>query len=456
MTITKILGLFVYRIRCFRVLLGHEVDITSITGKQRVALDTNVYNYLLEAEKHYEESAVNPGDVNDVIDKNEADDLVYFLDDGTQISASQIQFDNEDPLVDLTAEEIPFVRYKDDSADENDVNTLEVTIKNVNITDSPIARRSGKDKTSFANSLPFNPVCNTTNFEAQFEKYLETTTGDAFNNKTADITVGDDDRKSEDKIDSDDSNYLTRDEVLDMFKNTPVKPLPHNDNEKRKNVRKTDPTRVNKNRDAKPVTDVETGTDIDKPKCLICCNAVNDDKKLHLFDKEDQVLHRTEQRKHNSQLKIICDGCLTENFKASDSKSANETLDDEEYLVIRNNEQFIFHKTSDIDLKRYYANIINMNNMENKDKGKTSEDLELVNVELGPDGEIVAEPAYNNVKTDVTIEKNGNSSDVEIVEPEAVAEADVNVDDLGDVDEEVKQFLGECQSNVGNDAFKCR
>ncbi|XP_039748222.1 zinc finger protein 91-like isoform X1 [Pararge aegeria] len=462
-----------------KLLLGYEMDINSITENQPVSLDSNIYNFLLEAEQNFKNSTLNQQNLDEIMDDNETDDLVYILDDGTQIRASQIQFDNDDPLVDLTAEKIPFVKYKDESDDDNktDIENTDITIKNINILGSPVERWSSKDspKCSFANSLPFNVVCNnTSNFEAQFSKYLEsnsktyTNLNNANKNKSPRSLIRENYKKYDD-INSRNDGFLTREDILNMFKDTPVTPLPYDDNtqfDKRRHVRKTDPSRlVYKNWNAKPIIDIELG--LEKQNCFICCKIVKNNEKLYLFDKEDQMLHRCEQRKYNTQLKIICEKCLTENFKPSRIKSPNQSLDDDEYLVIKNNQQFIFQKTSDINLKSsYFINNINMNN-NNTDKidkinklTKNKESVEFVKVEIGPDGEIVTKPIDNDVKSDDVIivkEKKDSSSDVDIIEPEVMeVEAEIDVDNLEDVDEDVKEFLGKYQCDIKNKEFKCR
>ncbi|XP_069363949.1 zinc finger protein 729-like isoform X2 [Maniola hyperantus] len=461
-----------------KILLGYDVDISSITGNQPVSLDTNIYNFLLKAEQHFEGTTLNPQNLDEMIDQNDTDDLVYILNDGTQIRASQIQFDNDDPIMDLTAEELPFVKYKDDSEDENEIDNMDtdVTIRNVNIIGSPIARWSNKDnpKRSFANSLPFNLVCNSIwNFEAQFEKYLESETNlktytnlsNVAKNKSP-ISLMKDNDKDYDDVHIKNDSLFTREDVLNMFKDTPVTTLPSNENqtEKLRNVRKTHVSRsVHKNL-TKPTNIIDVDTGLEKQKCFICCNTVNNNEKLYLFDKEDQMLHKCE-RKYNTQLKIICDRCLTENFAPTPIKSPNESLENNEYLVIKNNQQFIFQKTSNIDLKSsYFLDNINMNNSNNVSKinkvTRNKENAEFVKVEIGPDGEIVTKPVDNDVKFDdvmIVKEKKESSSDVEIVEPDVMeAEPEIDVDDLENVDEEVKEFLGKYQCDVQNTEFKCR
>ncbi|XP_045782810.1 uncharacterized protein LOC123879235 isoform X2 [Maniola jurtina] len=456
-----------------KILLGYDVDLNSITGNQPVSLDTNIYTFLLKAEQHFEGTTLNSSNFDEIIDQNDNDDLVYILNDGTQIRASQIQFDNDEPIMDLTAEELPFVKYKDDSGDENEIDNMDtdITIRKVNIIASPIARWSNKDnpKRSFANSLPFNLVCNNIiNFETQFDNYLEsnsktyTNLSNVSKNKSPKSLI-----KEQSYDDIKDDALFTREDVLNMLKDTPVTTLPVNKNqtEKLRNVRKTHLSRnVNKNWNSKPTNIIDVETGLEKQKCFICCNSVDNHEKLYLFDKEDQMLHKCE-RKYNTQLKIICDKCLTENFKPSPIKSPNQSLDNNEYLVIKNNQQFIFQKTSSIDLKSsYFLNNINMNNSNNASKinkvARIKENAEFVKVEIGPDGEIVTKPVENDVKLDdvmIVKEKKESSSDVEIIEPDVMEpEPEIDMDDLENVDEEVKEFLGKYQCDVENTEFKCR
>ncbi|XP_061381261.1 zinc finger protein 91-like isoform X2 [Danaus plexippus] len=421
-----------------KLLLGFEVDINSITGNQPVSLSDNIYTFLLNAEKNV---AVN--DLDQILDQNpESDDLVYVLDDGTQIRASQIQFDNEDPLIDLTAEKIPFVKYNDDG----DEDVAEVgTVKDVNIIESPVTRWS-KDcspKCSFANSLPFKLVCNnTSNFDAQFSKYLEptktyTTLNPANRNKSPRSLIRDNYKNYDERND-----FFTREDILNMFKDSPVTSLPCDGQnyEKRRHVRKTDPSRsVHKSWNYKTTPDVDNMTN--NQDCFICGKIVENNEKLYLFDKEDQMLHRCEQRKFQQQLKIICERCLNENFKPSRMKSPSQSLNNDEYLVIKNNQQYIFQKITTIDLKKL-----------NVESNKNSE---YVKVEIGPDGEIITKPIDNDVNDVMVVkdEKKESSSDVEIIEPEV----EIDIDNIEEADEQVKEFLGKYQCDAtDNKELKCR
>lgn len=422
----------------FRLLLGFEVDINSITGNQPVSLSDNIYTFLLNAEKN-----VAGNDLDQILDQNpESDDLVYVLDDGTQIRASQIQFDNEDPLIDLTAEKIPFVKYNDDG----DEDVAEVgTVKDVNIIESPVTRWS-KDcspKCSFANSLPFKLVCNnTSNFDAQFSKYLEptktyTTLNPANRNKSPRSLIRDNYKNYDERND-----FFTREDILNMFKDSPVTSLPCDGQnyEKRRHVRKTDPSRsVHKSWNYKTTPDVDNMTN--NQDCFICGKIVENNEKLYLFDKEDQMLHRCEQRKFQQQLKIICERCLNENFKPSRMKSPSQSLNNDEYLVIKNNQQYIFQKITAIDLKKL-----------NVESNKNSE---YVKVEIGPDGEIITKPIDNDVNDVMVVkdEKKESSSDVEIIEPEV----EIDIDNIEEADEQVKEFLGKYQCDAtDNKELKCR
>jgi hypothetical protein len=411
--------------------------------------------------------------------ENGSDDLVYIFDDGTQIRASQIHFDNEDPPVDLTAEVIPFVKYVDDDFDEyEDRNVVEEETKKYNIVESPISRwssRTSSPKCSFINSLPFKLVCNNTSvFEAQFTKYLETTAKTyttlhpvANRNKSPRSLIKENYKKYDDKFNtSDDFTGYTREEILNMFKDSPVASLPYEShfNEKRKHVRKTDPSRVvYKGWNSKPIN-YDDGIligDNENQNCFICDKFVeNSIEKLYLFDNEDQKLHRSSpQKKSSRQLKIICESCLGENFKPSRMKGPNQCLNPDEYLVIRNNQQYIFQKTNEIEFKIDKIPRENTFLSHNSFKHR-QEKVEFVKVEIGSDGEIVTKPIDNDPRSsdDIIIVKEGkeiSSSDVEIVETPDIDES--IVDNLEDADEQVKEFLGKYQCDNTNTAeLKCR
>ncbi|CAH0716856.1 unnamed protein product, partial [Brenthis ino] len=421
-------------------LLGYDMDLNSITGNQPVSLNDNAYTFLLNAEQNLTDPTLNQTNFDLDTDQNGTNDLVYILDDGTQIRASQIHFDNEDPLTDLTLEKIPFVKYVD-TVDELEKDDIEIgDIKDINIT-SPISNKNSP-KCNFANSLPFKLVCsNASSFEAQFTKYLEerfktNTTLPSGNKNKSPRSLINENYKSYENINRND--FFTREDILNMFKNSPVTPLPYDtqSSEKRKHVRKTDPSRLgSKNWNAKPLIDIDVK---DKHICYICAKVVDNNEKLYIFDKEDQMLHRCEQKKY-TQLKVICEMCLTENFVASRFKSPDESLNKDEFLVIKNNQQYIFQKTTSIILKKIYnPKIID---------DETKETSEFVKVEIGPDGEIVTKPVDNDVKSDDVIiirdEKKDSSSDVEIIEPEP----EIDIENI-DEDENVKEFLGKYQCDT--------
>lgn len=411
---------------------------------------------------------------------NDPNDLVYELDDGTQIRASQIHFDNEDPHVDLTAEKIPFVKYTDDVDDFELENVGDEETRKFNIVESPVSRWSSKEcspKRSFVNTLPFKLVCNNTSaFEAQFTKYLESSAAKTYTtlnpvtnrNKSPRSLIRDNYKNYDDKFNrSDDFTGYTREEVLNMFKDSPVASLPYEGqslNEKRRHVRKTDPSRsVHKNWNAKPVN-YDDGIligDTENQNCIICGKFVeNKIEKLYVFDNEDQKRHRSSpQKRTSSHLKIICESCLEENFKPGRMKGPNQSLSPDEYLVIRNNQQYIFQKTKKIEFKTPAFDAEAMIDKDNMNK--RNEKVEFVKVEIGSDGEIVTKPIDNDPRSsdDVIIvkdeDKDGSSSDVEIIEP---PEIDENIiDNLDDADEDVKEFLGKYQTDTNTETeLKCR
>lgn len=434
----------------FRTLLGYEIDLNSVTGNQQVSLDDNAYTFLLSAEKNLTDSTLDSTNFDLGANQAGTDDLVYILDDGTQIRASQIHFDNDDPLTDLTLERLPFVKHTDNVDESIDDNTEIGEIKNINIT-SPVSNKNSP-KFSFANTLPFKLVSNNAaSFEAQFTKYLEEKSKTYASLQLANKYKSPKTLISENYKNSDiaNRNVYTREDILDMFKNSPVTFLPYDNqnSDKRRHVRKTDPSRLGRNWNSKPITDIDVK---DKHICYICGKIVDNNEKLYIFDKEDQMLHRCEQKKY-TQLKVICEICLTENFVASRLKGPEEALKNDEFLVIKNNQQFIFKKTSLITFKHTYkSNILNDNDIK--------ESSEFVNVEIGPDGEIITKPVCNIKADDLIIikdEKKGSSSDVEIIEPEA--EPEIDLDNI-DEDENVKEFLGKYQNDSSGDVkeLKCR
>lgn len=408
-----------------------------------------------------------------MLDTNDgANDLVYILDDGTQIRASQIHFDNDDPLVDLTAEKIPFVKYADDVTDIDFDDTSIQETKKINIVESPVSRWSSKNsspKCSFVNSLPFKLVCNNTSgFEAQFTKYLEANTTKTYatlnpvttRNKSPKSLIKDNFKNYDDSYQRNDNLSYTREEILNMFKDSPMTSLPYDQGySERRHVRKTDPSRLVHKTWSKPLSYVDIdGVLIGESEsqiCFICGkNVDNNVDKLYLFDNEDQRLYRcSPQKKMSTQLKIICECCLNENFTPCRMKSANQFLNPDEYLVIRNNQQYIFQKVKNFN----FAHLGKAKDMINRTEKKIDKE-EFVKVEIGSDGEIITKP-IDNRSDDVVIVKDekrdGSSSDVEIVEPEP--EIDHIIDNLEEADEEVKEFLGKYQRDDSEvTELKCR
>lgn len=371
----------------------------------------------------------------DQIDPNENQE--YVLDDGTEIRASQIHFDNEDAPIDLTLEKLPFVKVNDVVDDE----VTEEVYEDVTyiITASPISSLQASPSPNPINGVPFKLVCNnTTGFEAQFTRYLEenTKTYATLNN----VTNKNKSPKSliKDNFNGKEKSRCTREEILNMLKDSPVTSIPYEVNEK-KHVRKTDPTRMIQKSTAKALDiDGLVIADGENRNCFICAKSVID--KLYIFDKEDQKLHRCSPQKIiSTQLKVICEFCLNENFQPSRMKGANQFLNSEEYLVIKNNQQYIFQK-----IKSF------------KEVKKMKNNDEFVKVEIGSDGEIVTKPIDND--DDVIIindDRKDSSSEVELVEGEP--EIDKIIDNLEEADEEVKQFLGRYEEDAGEvKELKCR
>ncbi|CAB3262075.1 unnamed protein product [Arctia plantaginis] len=452
-------------------VLGFDIDVNSITRNQPVALTENVYQFLINTEQTMQPEGLSQT-LDPMLSTNEgadANDLVYILDDGTQIRASQIHFDNDDPLIDLTAEKIPFVKYAD-VTDDIDIDNLTVEeTKKINIVESPVSRWSSKNsspKCSFVNSLPFKLVCNNTSgFEAQFTKYLEANTSKTYatlnpvtiRNKSPKSLIKDN-FKNYDSYQRSDSLSYTREDILNMFKDSPMTSLPYDQGySERRHVRKTDPSRLVHKSWNKPMTYVDIdGVLIGESEsqiCFICGKHVdNSVDKLYLFDNEDQRVHRcSPQKKMSTQLKIICECCLNENFRPCRMKSANQFLNPDEFLVIRNNQQYIFQKIKNFSFTHYGK----------KDIKETKQNKEeFVKVEIGSDGEIITKPIDNDLRSDDVIivkdeKKDSSSSDVEIIEPEP--EIDSIIDNLEEADEEVKEFLGKysCDTNAVAE-LKCR
>ncbi|XP_050558593.1 zinc finger protein 91-like [Spodoptera frugiperda] len=458
-----------------KALLGFDVDLNSITRNQPVSLSENVYQFLINAEQNLQTDDLTQN-FDPMLDPNDgANDLVYILDDGTQIRASQIHFDNDDPLIDLTAEKIPFVKYADDVNDDIDLENVHIQeTKKINIVESPVSRWSSKNsspKCSFINSLPFKLVCNNTSgFEAQFTKYLEANSSKTYatlnpvtiRNKSPKSLIKDNFKNYDESYQRNDNLSYTREEILNMFKDSPMTSLPYDQGySERKHVRKTDPSRLVHKNWTKPISYVDIdGVLIGESEsqiCFICGKHVdNNVDKLYLFDNEDQRLHRcSPQKKMSTQLKIICECCLNENFKPCRMKSANQFLNPDEFLVIRNNQQYIFQKVKNFS----FTHLSKPKEVINKVETKIDKE-EFVKVEIGSDGEIITKPIDNDPRSDDVIivkdeKKEGSSSDVEIIEPEP--EIDNIIDNLEEADEDVKEFLGKYQcDNSEITELKCR
>uniref|UniRef100_A0A2A4K3Y7 C2H2-type domain-containing protein n=2 Tax=Heliothis virescens TaxID=7102 RepID=A0A2A4K3Y7_HELVI len=455
-----------------RGLLGFDVDLNSITRNQPVSLSENIYQFLLNTEQNLQADDLAQN-FDQMLDSNDgANDLVYILDDGTQIRASQIHFDNDDPLIDLTAEKIPFVKYADDVNDP-EIDAIHAETKKINIVESPVSRWSSKNsspKCSFVNSLPFKLVCNNTSgFEAQFTKYLEANTSKTYatlnpvtsRNKSPKSLIKDNFKNYDDSYQRNDNLAYTREEILNMFKDSPMTSLPYDQGySERRHVRKTDPSRLVHKSWTKPISYIDIDGvligETESQICFICGKHVdNSVDKLYLFDNEDQRVHRcSPQKKMSTQLKIICECCLNENFKPCRMKSANQFLNPDEFLVIRNNQQYIFQKIKNFN----FTHLGKHKDMMSKDSKLDKE--EFVKVEIGSDGEIITKPIDNDPRSDDVIivkdeKKDGSSSDVEIVEPEP--EIDNIIDNLEEADEEVKEFLGKYQcDNREVTELKCR
>ncbi|XP_063370685.1 zinc finger protein Xfin [Cydia amplana] len=458
-------------------LLGYEVDLNSLTRNKPVALTDNIYQFLLNSENGLLEYPM-PQTFDQMLEPNDATDaLEYVLGDGTQIKASQIHFDNEDPPFDFVAEKIPFVKYVDDYIDDVEP-SKEISTKIINIVASPVSKllSTSSPKKPFINSIPFKLVNNNASgFAAQFHKFVESSIDKTFTplnpvttrNKSPRSLIRDNYNKYEDNI-YNKTDFITRDEVLNMFKDTPVVPYESQSfSDKRR--RKTDPSRpINKTANAKtmPYIDVD-GTLIgqnESQNCFICEKFVNNNMdKLYLFDNEDQKLHRSSpQKKLSTQLKIICEQCLDNNFKPSRLKSPSKNLNPDEYLVIRNNQQYIFQKTNSIDFKNIKSSFVNIgeataiiDKIETEIlKGNQVKQTDFVKVEIDSNGEIISKDDAKESNSESYIFKDGSSSDVEIIEG---PEIDDVIDNLEEADEEVKEFLGMYQSdNNDTSELKCR
>lgn len=414
----------------------------------------------------------------DIIEDNASSDFVYILDDGTQINASQIQFDDDENSVDLTVESLPFVKYNDEEYDETEITDEMTEIIKYEIIGSPIIRRSKtvSPKRSFVSSLPFKLLSSKAkNLEAQIKKYLDHTpiipyTVDA-RNKSPELIVETNEAPSshansvEETKKTQNISSFTREQVLNMFKNSPVVTNVGENSEnfmdKPRHVRKTDPSRPVQKKSDHTLGYVHSDNSYQSGNnCFMCNKYVNNSReKLYLFDKEDQKLHRSSpQRKLSTQLKIICEKCLEANFKPSRLKSPEKSLNSDEYLVIRNNQQYIFQRIIP-EVKNFINDakaIIDKVESEILNQGNQDNDVEFVKIEIGTDGEIFNKNA-NEGNEDVIIIKeeiDDSSSDVKIVEsPE---ELDDNVlHNLEEASEDVKEFLGSYQKGFGTD-MKCR
>ncbi|KAI5635069.1 hypothetical protein NE865_12187 [Phthorimaea operculella] len=429
-----------------RSLVGYEVDINCITQNQPVNLTDNIYQFLLNSEQ-----ALNSDKNKPTANKED----MYILDDGTQICASQIHFDNEDPPVDLTAEKIPFVKYNDVLDDPEYEDTTEVENKMYSIVDSPV--RYSNDVAIPFKLLAGNPLksVNSANyrsgFEAQFTKYLEVrhqiktyaTLNTVTNRNKSPRSLIRDNFKSYDHTyqrSSDDFSRYTREDILNMFKDAPVSSAPIENqgnilSERRRHARKSDPTRIVQKNFHKPISYIDVDgvliAESESQNCFICSKFVdNNHEKLYLFDNEDQKLHRSSpQKKLSTQLKIICEQCLEKNFKSS-RKTPNQSLNPDEYLVIKNNQQYIVQKIN---------SQLTFHSKKHAPKTHTEQSDVIIN------GEVV---------NDEVIPEETNSSDVEIIENEPEFE---DIDNLEEADEEVIEFLGKYQCDDSEiKELKCR
>ncbi|GBP66731.1 hypothetical protein EVAR_50110_1 [Eumeta japonica] len=483
-------------LRKAKTLLGYDIDINSITQFRPASLQENVYEFLKNTETVVDDAE---RDIDSMLGPNDsaADGLLYILDDGTQIKSSQIQFDNEDPLVDVTAEEIPFVKYADENGDDR-LDALPAGPQDtiyVNINGSPVSGVGcGSSKRSFVSTLPFKTVPNSgIDFVSQFSRYLEVkmnrVESDDRQRTLTDLNVGDSmtnvndaDHKEEKKKDQ---FSLTREEVLNMLKDSPLACAPYDDdqldvNAKRRHVRKTDPTRpVYKKMDSNKIAPY-VGADADSSNkqghnCFICGKFIDKSvEKLYLFDREDQKIHKSSpQRRMLPQLKIICEECLDLNFKPRRMRSPNRSLDSDEFLVIRNNQQYVFKKIRDVGGSVRNPNTVSGGFVSTNDAKTIIEKIEseimkqavkdkdgkadFVKFEMGSDGEIIAKPldginSKDDTTNDVKIDRDNGSSDVEIVN----SSQDNVLDDIDEADEQVKQFLGKYRVYIGDAEMKCR
>lgn len=462
-----------------RALLGFDVDLASVTQNKTVQLTDNVYNFLLQNEKTLSSDTVelSTQTLEQILEPNiNGDDLVYVLDDGTQINATQISFDNEDIPIDFSVDKIPFVKISDElDESELDLDLPEENVRRINITESPISRGSSKtnsspNKRGFANTLPFKAVSNNTSnsnvatsgYAAQYAKYLGSTKKSktyttlnpvATKNKSPRSLIKDNYKNFthiENTVKETTQNgavenikVFSREDVLNILKNAPVNtssyPEPMNNSiEKRpRHVRKTDPSKpVYKKHEPKlPYISLD-GTILgnnESRNCFICAKYVTSGtERLYLFDNEDQKLHRySPLRRHvTTQLKIICTDCLCCYFKSCQSKSSNQDLNPDEYLVIRKNQQYIFQKIKD------FTPIL------------------LPKVVKKPDYSLKNFKCTKKFREFKVKEETFSSSDVEVIEN--VFDIDDHfIENLDEADEDVKAFLGKYQK-IEVDELKCR
>ncbi|XP_021208322.1 zinc finger protein Xfin isoform X3 [Bombyx mori] len=428
-----------------KAVLGYDIDINSITQNQPVSLHDSIYQFLANAECNPTRPTYDQG-------LNSAG-LEYILDDGTEIRASQIHFDNEDSVLDLSVEALPFVRFKDDEEDRNDA-VFGDTVK-YNIVGSPTLRLDqSANLKDFANSLPFRLVRDSTlNLESHYQIYSDVTAMRNFSGAIPSDSYMNTDNsfKRNDSYRQKSDNFAYRDEILDIFKNSPVTSLPCEGYSERKHVRKTDPSRIHKRKSVYEFDGVLINENA-REMCTICARKVNKDK-AYLFDNEDQKKHRFSPcKKSETQLKIICELCLNEYFKTCRMKGANQFLNADEYLIIKNNQQYIYKKIKEF---RFL-----INKKECKKQNSNTAIDEYVKVEIGSDGEIITKPLEGG-PDEVAMMKGGDasesSSEVEIIEQnEPETEIDSIIENLENADDDVKAFLGKYQIDDGVSELKCR
>lgn len=429
------------------------MDINSITRNEPVAATDNIYQFLMNAEKNDEQNI--SAELNlDILEDTANSDFVYMLDDGTQINASQIHFDNDDPVEDFNINTLVFIKRNDinDDVPTNVVNeTLETKLYNIDI--SPTSRKSknNNQKNNFASTLPFKVVPNKAkNFEAQVNKFLaKPTLGLNYklsNDLLNQITI---ESISETSMNNALDFSYTREQVLDLVKDSPlttnISEINVN-NDIRRHIRKTDPSKPvpKKIENLLTIQDKEIAKkNLNKNRsCFICEKYIERARdKLYLFNKEDQILHRSlSHSKQSDTLKLLCENCLKTNFRPGVIRSPDKTLEEDECLVIKNNQQYIFNRITPLN----QSTNTNINKDENKESNEsTAEGIELVKEDIAP-----TEPANEhneNQSTDEAIIKEEYEDDF----------ADTVIENLEEVDEGVIEFLGKCQNNAAID-MKCR